>query len=894
MTRTKLAIFSRMLADAQSGASRSGSRLSRTQSSHFGFSRGGWAAMAHWRFLLLVFCLIPCLRGLASAQVLETWTNSNGQGNGLWSNGNNWSPPTKPGGPNGNYNVTIPCCTVESASGPIMDVSASIVNLTIQADASLSITNRSTLTITGTTISNNGLLTIAIFTGYAKGGTITIENTVTLSGTGSVSLNSFGPLSAINGSGTLINQQTINGTAGGAIYVALQNVGPSGLITGGPSTHPLWLYGSVTNSGKILGQGFTTVAFYKNTVQNAEGTIDGGGGGGQVLLYGCKVIGGTIGSASAVASTSTSSAPTLNGVTIAPTGIYSVTSTSTLISATTLEGTIANDGQIRVTGAELQLDATLYISGSVTLSGTGQIAMSGANASIEGQDLSATLTNAYPHVINGGTITGLSTLTNVSTISNATMISNIDKLVNTGATLEDIANISGVYVDDGTIEAPVNPGTTVTNSTFSGVTFTGGTQGVVYPISATLNGVEAVNTVETNFVVNGNSMLTLKGPTVAGAGGEVDLNGLLPSAPATVVVEGAASVTGTGEWVTSLAPYNYTVGAAGTKNSLTINLPMVSTEGWNLGDGTFPITFGATNILTSGGDPLIINVGTNSFTNLGTMANTSPGSLVEILGNFTNFNSTTNTLTRGNYMLGGPLQFNNANLVNNSANLTLDNDGQIENQSAGNGLANFNNNTATGTFELSGGQSFETGGTFNNEGTSIISAGSDFTVGGTSTNYNQSGTTAITTVDGTLIVPAGGLTSITGGALHASGQFQGNVSVGNTAGGAAATLIVGDSRKSSALVTMLNNYTQLATGVMDAQIGGTTAGTQYSQLSVTGDVTLGGTLNVVLTNKFKPVSGDQFTIINAPSGVTGTFATVNLPPKFQVVYNPTNVELEVQ
>jgi len=63
---------------------------------------------------------------------------------------------------------------------------------------------------------------------------------------------------------------------------------------------------------------------------------------------------------------------------------------------------------------------------------------------------------------------------------------------------------------------------------------------------------------------------------------------------------------------------------------------------------------------------------------------------------------------------------------------------------------------------------------------------------------------------------------------------------------------------------------------------------------VKGPVTLGGTLNVVLINKFKPVSGDQFTIINAPSGVTGTFTTVKLLTNFQSVYIPTNVVLDVQ
>jgi hypothetical protein len=338
-------------------------------------------------------------------------------------------------------------------------------------------------------------------------------------------------------------------------------------------------------------------------------------------------------------------------------------------------------------------------------------------------------------------------------------------------------------------------------------------------------------------------------------------------------------------------PNNKVIGNTGTKNALNITVPTLNASG-TIGDGTFPITIGASTTVTNGGYPLIFNVGDNhTFKNLGTLVETD--SSIQIVGKFANYNSTSNTLTGGTYMLGGILQFDNANVVNNAARLILTGNGQILDQNGANGLANFSNNTAKGKFELSGDQNFETSGTFNNEGVVVISQGSAFAVGGSSTNYNQSGMTAVTTDDGTLTVPAGGLTNITGGTLQASGQFDGDVSVGNAAGGATATFIVGDSRKSSASVTMTDTYTQLATGVLDVQIGGTEVGTQYSQINATGAVTVGGTLNVAFINNFKPVSGQQFTIINAPSGVTGTFATVTAPKNIQVVYNSTSVVLEV-
>jgi len=881
MARTKPMSFSTMLTDWQFGASASGS-CSPAQASHFGSVRG-LAATAHCRFLLLMFCLILCLRGLASAQIQETFTDADG--NGFWSDGNNWSPPTDSGGPNGNFNVTIPAGTGGPTGGAILDVSTSIVNLVIDVNASLSVTNGSILAITGTEILNAGQLTIADLTNFDPGGQIIIQNTATLVGSGVTALNSA-VSNSISGPGTLINKQTINGEAGGLVDVNLHNLGPNGRITGGPSTNPLTLTGEVKNSGLISGLGFTTVEFSMNTVVNTGGTIDAGASGGQILLNGCFIIGGTIGSASTVPGGLRSTA--LRDVTI--TGTYSVTSTSDEPARTTLLEGITNNGQIVVTAPPFEEPATLYIEGAVILAGTGQVALSGTNASITGEGSDTTLINVSPHVINGGNIRSLA-LTNQSLVSNSSNIA-VKTLDNTGGTISNPATITAGVVQNGTIVAGVNPGVTLTGGvTLSGVTLTGGAQGVANSVDAVLDGLKAPNIILTNLQINDDGKLTLDGPVdVDSPGGEILIEA--SESTATVVVEGPVSMSGTGELVTSESPNNDIIGAAGTRNSFTISVPTVATSGLNLGDGTFPITFSAPTTVTSGGYPLIIN--STSFKNLGMLDEDNPSSLIEILGPFTNFNSTTNTLTGGTYMLDGTLQFNNANVVNNAAKLMFTGNGQILDQNGGNGLVNFNNNAANGTFELSGEQSFETGGTFSNEGKSIISAGSDFTVGGTGTNYNQSGKSAITTVDGRLIVPAGGLVNITGGLVQSSGQFEGDVSVGNPTGGAAATFIVADSKKSSALVTMFNNYTQLATGVMDVQIGGTTAGTEYSQLSATGAVTLGGTLNVALINRFKPVSGDQFTVINAPSGVTGTFATVNLPKTFQVVYNPTSVEVEVQ
>jgi hypothetical protein len=839
--------------------------------------------------LLASLCLFLCPVAPAFAQgpTQETWAPTDPKG--LWSDGGNWNPNTKPGGPNGNFNVVIP--HLIGPPPPTMDVSATIVNLQIGPSETLNITNGSQLTVTGTSIANDGQLQIDN-NGGGSSGSLNISNTVTLSGTGNVFMGAS--VAAISGGGTLISQQLIQGV--GTISVALQNQGPNGQITGGTPTNPLFLTGALTNSGLISGLGFTTVVFLNNTVQNGGGTINGGPG--QVLLNGCTIIGGTLGDATAVPiavpggaalkgrasatrseasvtpliTTPPSGTPTLNGVTIV--GEYSVASDMTHTNGTILAGDITNNGTIVVTSPPGEQPAVLFIPGAVSIGGTGQLSVGSQNASIAG---AGTLTNISPHVIDGGegSIT-VTELINQSTINGPITIA-VQTLNNTNGSVNGatgMVTINGGSVQGGKIVAGSSSGVTLSGGVvLSGVDFTGAADGVVLAVNAVLDGLISPNTIQIIIEIDDQDVLVLEGGVIILSPGEIFLDSASLEFTASLIIEESVTVSGTGQMISSNSPNNKVAGAAGKKNALTINVPAL-TAGGTIGDGTFNITIDAhTTVTNNGGYPLIFDVGPNHrFKNLGTLLETSPSGIIEIVGNFSNYNTTTNTLTGGTYILDGTFEFPNADLVTNAAKLTLSGNGQILNQNGANGLLNFSNNSSKGTFELSGGQSFETSGTFSNQGNLIISRGSTFTVGGTSTNYNQ--TAGTTTVDGTLTVPAAGLTDIAGGTLQASGNFNGDVSVGNTTG-AAATFIIGDSKKTSASVSIANHYTQLATGLMDVQIGGTTAGSEYSQLSVTDAVKFAGTLNLALINKFKPQIGQTFTPINAPSGITGTFPIVN-------------------
>ena len=63
-------------------------------------------------------------------------------------------------------------------------------------------------------------------------------------------------------------------------------------------------------------------------------------------------------------------------------------------------------------------------------------------------------------------------------------------------------------------------------------------------------------------------------------------------------------------------------------------------------------------------------------------------------------------------------------------------------------------------------------------------------------------------------------------------------------------------------------------GTLEIEISGTTVGTQYDQVSVTGTVTLGGDLSVSMLNSFLASGGDSFTIIDNDNAdaVSGTFS----------------------
>jgi large repetitive protein len=155
---------------------------------------------------------------------------------------------------------------------------------------------------------------------------------------------------------------------------------------------------------------------------------------------------------------------------------------------------------------------------------------------------------------------------------------------------------------------------------------------------------------------------------------------------------------------------------------------------------------------------------------------------------------------------------------------------------------------------------------------------------------------------------AAGLTLLDGGSLTAQAQPI-NLLGGSLVGTGLVTLantqnLINSARISPGLplgeLDISGNYQQTAAGVLDIELGGYSPGTTFDRVTVSaggagGVATLGGTLNVTITNGFSPTNGASFTFLTALSRA-GTFATFNYPSNdigMQLNIDPTSATIKV-
>jgi hypothetical protein len=399
---------------------------------------------------------------------------------------------------------------------------------------------------------------------------------------------------------------------------------------------------------------------------------------------------------------------------------------------------------------------------------------------------------------------------------------------------------------------------TVDNLTLSGGTITGSAD-------LTING--ALNW--TGGTMSGSGQTFANGPvTIDTSSGGVTLDGR------TFVNAGTATVTGSGSVLGS--------DGAVWSNLVSARLEFHSDAGLAL-TGT-----GGAQVNNSGGLGKVEGTGVSaiawSVTNNAVIAVQS-GTLR--IGSLSNLSGT--TLTDGDYVAQqGTLELTGASIQTDAASIQLYGAAaQITDGSGHDVLAGLTSIADGADLGLYQGSTLAVAGAFTNAGYLVIDKGSTFTA---SAGYTQSGNGGTTLAGGTL---AAGTVTLNGGSLDGVGTVAGNVingtvpsapvsaskgKVGFDSGAGTTPVAVvnpGSASTSTGFLTIQGNYTQTATGALSLFLGGTTAGTGYDQLVVTGTANLGGTLNVgLLNNGFTPGVGDSYLVIKVGSQ-SGGFATTN-------------------
>lgn len=235
------------------------------------------------------------------------------------------------------------------------------------------------------------------------------------------------------------------------------------------------------------------------------------------------------------------------------------------------------------------------------------------------------------------------------------------------------------------------------------------------------------------------------------------------------------------------------------------------------------------------------------------------------------------------------------------ANVNVTLDGTVQNQAGDDLVFDLGNRSATlsntsfvadsGTLIKMASGNYSVLGTiaFSGAGTTHIGNSDSrtpvFTVGSgnlATNNGNLLFTSNATLTNTGTFINNGTLTSVPDFTLSGGGIYKGT---GTLIGNLVNTSGIFAPGNSPGVTNITGNYTQGPSGTLEIELGGLAPGTGYDVLNVSGSASLGGTLNVFLFGGFLPSPGDSFTFINASDGVSGSFATLNLPSGYSFLTN---------
>ena len=508
-----------------------------------------------------------------------------------------------------------------------------------------------------------------------------------------------------------------------------------------------------------------------------------------------------------------------------------------------LNGLILNGTATLGPSAAIYFDAA-----SQTLGGTGTVVFNSAQGLITNAN-NMTLTIGAGITILGGNNPGNPTVgaiigsmypfgggQNTSIINQGTIDANVPGII-------DINDIStGIFTNTGTIEA-TNGGTLNTHG------LTGNLGKVAVNGSGSVLSLDGSNYVNNlGVTVPAGTTLTLKG-TWSNAGG-LTINAGTLNLGGSFVLANLGTINRTGG----------TVYLFGTLTNTGTTLALNATTGsWILGGGG---TILNGMITSNGGAELLGGGGTLSGVTVNANLDlTAFGANVHVLNGLTL--NTTVTLGYGSF------------IYFDTASQTLGGTGTVVFTADGTQglIANADNTTLT----IGAGITIRGGSTFPyNFAGSVIGylkkTGPDNSAiyGGRNTSVINNGTINADTAGTYIVIQPNSGTFTNAGTIEATngGTFVINTSVSN------AGSINSGGNGSAGQITVAGNFAQTSAGILDIDLGGTVAGTQFDQLAVTGSATLNGTVNVSLINGYSPAAGATFQFLTFGSH-TGSFATIN-------------------
>ena len=371
------------------------------------------------------------------------------------------------------------------------------------------------------------------------------------------------------------------------------------------------------------------------------------------------------------------------------------------------------------------------------------------------------------------------------------------------------------------------------------------------------------NTSAGSFTPSAGTTISFGGLHSLGAGASIDGAGTARFASTsgssvTALAAGAAYSPAT----TAAEGGTVSLAGDGTTGRITSN----GSGGGRSGAGRLDVGSGASsfNQITFGG-------GLTSFAPGGTTAGVANQMIVE--GGATLRLNGTTTWSDGTWFAGNT----GGGTIENAGTLDIPSDVTLGGSGPG-GLhnlpgASINRTTSAGTTLLAG--------PFQNDGAVTVASGRL-----NAPNYTQTaGTTTVAT--GATLGAGGAPVALQGGVLSGGGTVNGNVD--NTGGSVSPG-------SSPGTLTIDGNYTQGSGGTLAAEIAGTTPGTQFDVLAVTGSAALDGTLAISNDPGFDPQLSDTFEVLTATSR-SGTFAQLtgaSVGAKtYEADYNPGDVTLAV-